>query len=120
MLIMAYLASFAAGPAAFWVLARQRAEGFDFALLGLLAVVLTGFANALPRHAGETWRAWAYFDVVILVLLWLAWIVVLALCVQAVRRRLPEGSAHRWAFAIGAMATTLPWFGLLLAQGVNG
>lgn len=120
MLVLVYLVSFAAGPTAFWLLARQRAEGFDFALMALLALVLMVLTITLPRYAGEAWRGWVYFDVVLLVLLWLAWIVVLALCVQGVRRHLSEESAQRWAFAVGAMATTLPWFGLLIAQGMSG
>lgn len=120
MLVLVYLASFAAGPAAFWVLARRKAEGIGFALMGLLALGLLLLAYLLPRLAGEAWRSWAYSDAVLLVVLWFAWIVVLALCVQGARHRLPDGHAQRWAFAIGAVATTLPWFGLLIAQGMTG
>ncbi|QGX99919.1 hypothetical protein EI983_17250 [Roseovarius faecimaris] len=119
MLVLAYLASFAAGPATFWLLARRRTDRAGFARLAALALVLVVLALLLPHLAGTTLLAWSYFDLLLLVLLWLAWIVVLALCVQAVRPRLPNGSAHRWAFATGTAATTLPWFGLMIAQGMT-
>jgi len=50
------------------------------------------------------------------VALWLAWIAVLALCVLAVRARVRSPLIVKWTGAIGAMATTLPWFGLYAAQ----
>lgn len=118
MLMITYLATFAAGPLAFWALARQKPEQGYFAQLAVLAVVLLVFAVIVPQGAGQEWLNWIYFGVVILTVLWVAWIVVLAMCVLAVRRRTKDGPAARWAFAIGAIATTLPWFGLNLAQWV--
>jgi len=40
------------------------------------------------------------------------------MCVLAVRRRIDKGPALRGAVALGAISTTLPWFGLHLAQMV--
>ena len=47
--------------------------------------------------------------------LWAAWIGVIALVVQALRRADPRHSMQRWSGALGAAGTTVPWFGLVLA-----
>ncbi len=116
MFIAIYFVTFAAGPLAFWALARQKPNRSYFTQLAVLAVVLLVIAVVLPRSVGEDWVTWVYFGVVLLTILWLAWIAVLAMCALAVRRRYGNGRAFRGAFAIGAVATTLPWFGLNLAQ----
>lgn len=115
-LVLTYLATFTAGPLAFWVLARQDPDQGYFAQLALLAFTLLMFAIVVPWGAGQAWLTWVYFGVVIMTVLWVAWIVVLSMCVLAIRRRTGDGPAARWAFAIGALSTTLPWFGLNLAQ----
>ena len=119
-IVATYLLTFAAGPAAFWVLARQKPDGTYFAQLTILAITLLIFAFIVPREAGEEWVTWAYFGVIIITVLWLAWILVLALLVLAVRQRMGEGQVARGAFVIGAMATTLPWFGLHIANMMAG
>ncbi|MFK7939390.1 MAG: hypothetical protein AB8B82_08430 [Roseovarius sp.] len=118
MITLTYILTFAAGPLAFWTLARHKPEQSYFAQLALLACALLVFAVVVPWGAGQSWLTWVYFGVVILTVLWVAWIVILSMCVLAVRRRTGDGPATRWAFAIGAIATTLPWFGLNLAQVV--
>jgi len=114
-----YLVSFAAGPVIFWILARQRPAKGYFTLLCVIAVALMVAANVVPRLAAIEGDTSAYPALTKVMLLWLGWIVVIALCVLALRERLPEGPALRWSFALGAMATTLPWFGLYAAQIVT-
>ena len=113
---LVYLISFAAGPAMFWVLARQRPTRGYFMALCAFAVGLLAMGWAVPRLIAPDAQASPYPDLAVLLLLWVAWIVVIALCTLAARSRLPQGTARRWAFALGAMATTLPWFGLYTAQ----
>lgn len=117
-IIATYLLVFVAGPLLYWALVRQDPDAGYFAQLAALVIVLIGFAYLVPLGAGEAWQTWEYFDVVILLVLWLAWIAVAAMCVLAVRRRIDKGPALRGAVALGAISTTLPWFGLHLAQMV--
>lgn len=117
--LQTYLVIFVAGPLAFWVLARRQADRGDFALLLAIATALSLLALTLPRWAGAAWQSWEYFGAALVAMLWLAWIFSLAFSVQALRPRLPAGRARAWAFALGAMGTTLPWFGLQLAEMVT-
>lgn len=117
-IIVTYLLVFMAGPLLYWALVRQDPDAGHFARLAALVIALIGVAYLVPLGAGEAWQTWEYFGVVILLVLWLAWIAVAAMCVLAVRRRIDKGPALRGAVALGAIATTLPWFGLHLAQMV--
>ena len=117
-LVLTFLLIFVAGPFAYWCLARHRASNGEFLLLVGVSLTLTGLSFALPRWAGQAWQNWEYFGAALVAFLWLGWVCIMALSVQAVRRKLPVGRSHAWAFALGAMATTLPWFGLHLAEVV--
>ncbi|PIE14059.1 MAG: hypothetical protein CSA70_02570 [Rhodobacterales bacterium] len=55
-----------------------------------------------------------------LVAMWLGWVTMVAMCVQAVRLRFSIPDAVRWSTAIGAMATVIPWFGLATALMMTG
>lgn len=107
-----YLVTFAAGPTAFWVLARQTPSRWIFALLWVLVIALVALAYVIPGWIGMGPKA----GFIMVFVMWLAWVMVMALCTLAARARLPEGPPQQWAFAIGAIATTLPWFGLYVAQ----
>jgi uncharacterized membrane protein len=109
---------FVAGPAAFWVLSRQQAtRGYLITLwvvtVGFMVVVYGalnfGATLAIPD---------LYTGLVVVLSFWMAWICMLALLMLAVQRRVVSPAVHRAAFAIGAMATTLPWFGLYAARMV--
>jgi len=56
----------------------------------------------------------------VIMMLWIGWVMVLTLCVLALRARLPDPVVSKAAFTLGAMATTLPWFGLYTAQMIDG
>ena len=109
----AFLVTFVAGPAAFWVLARQEPTRSRFLGLWAGTIGLVGLAVAL-----RVWvlPGWPVAGLPIVMALWLGWIAVLALAVLAVRTRGVSPRYNRFAFALGAVATTLPWFGLYAAQ----
>jgi len=113
-LFLMFAVVFLAGPLVFWGLARRApSRGNVIGLWGIAAATI-GLAFTV-RGLG----LWAYGvppELLALVALWLAWIAVLALCVLAVRARVRSPLIVRWTGAIGAMATTLPWFGLYAAQ----
>lgn len=113
-LLAMFVVVFLAGPFVFWILARRAPSRANVTGLWVIAAVALLLAFAV-RWSGF----WAYGvppEVLALVGLWLAWIAVLALCVLAVRARVQSPLIVRWTGAVGAMATTLPWFGLYAAQ----
>ena len=115
-LIIAFVISFVAGPLAFWVLSKQPpSRGYVIGLWVVFAfLVLFSFAAHriyLPQNPGS-----AVGVASVVMPIWLAWIVLLAVFVLTVRDRALETGTKRLAIGIGAVATTLPWFGLCAAQ----
>jgi hypothetical protein len=109
---------FVAGPAAFWLLSTQDATrmyviGLWVVTLGLMALAYGMGTYGMTLSVGPF-----YMGVTVLASFWLAWITMLALIMLAVRRLGVSRGVRRAAFAIGAMATTLPWFGLYAARMV--
>ncbi|KUF10629.1 hypothetical protein [Pseudoponticoccus marisrubri] len=51
-----------------------------------------------------------------LAMLWLAWVLAIAMVAMALRRRASGPRLHRWVTIVALMATTLPWFGLATAR----
>ena len=118
-LVLTFLVIFGVGPAVFLGLCRLSPDTRGVASLWLIAAGATGLAFAVKSGAlafglGPTAQA-----LVPLTALWMAWIAVLALCMLVLRARVQDAATLRWAHAIGAMATTLPWFGLYTAQMVS-
>lgn len=107
-----FVISFGIGPLLFWALARLRPGRGYVTGLAVVAILLGGGALVLSRGAADT-RVAAYG---IVGLAWLGWIMVMALCTLAVRSRMAQSIWPSLTFALCAMATTLPWFGLLTAS----
>lgn len=105
---------FVAGPVVFWLLARRAPTRGNVIALWLIATAAVGLAFAVRGFGMRVYGIPP--GLLTLVALWLAWIAVLALCVLAVRVRLRDARLVRGAVVMGAMATTLPWFGLYAAQ----
>ncbi|MRU15406.1 hypothetical protein FDP25_08195 [Roseovarius sp. A21] len=115
---LAFAMIFVAGPMAFWVLTRQPAtRGYLVALwaitFGLMALAF-GLANYGISLAIEP----RLIGLSVILSFWMAWITMLSLIMLAVRRRADTPGVQRVAFVVGAMATTLPWFGLYAAKMV--
>ena len=79
-------------------------------------VFATALGGLLLRFALESvWGRGVTATAASLTLLWFAWIGVLALGAQALRRSEPSLRMHKWTGIIGSVRTTVPWFGLALA-----
>ena len=115
-LALTFLLTFTAGPAAFWVLGRQKPRRRYAWLLcgGVIALVLAAYAMSSRGVPGL--QDGPYSALAVVLALWFAWIAVLALVMLAVRLRHPPQAIQRTCFALCAVATTLPWFGLVTAQ----
>lgn len=118
-LLAAFLVTFVAGPAAFWVVARREPSRSYFLFLWAVTLCLVCLAFGLQAWVLPSMPDALPVGLAIMMAIWLAWIVVLALVVLAIRGRNPGPAFNRYAFAIGAIATTLPWFGLYAAQMVS-
>ena len=115
-LLITFLIVFVVGPVIFWVMTRGRASRLHIASLMGLAILLMLVAFSLGHWLVPMMESSIYPGLGSLLASWLAWIAMLAYCALAVLRRWKSPRARKITLAIGAMATTLPWFGLYTAQ----
>ena len=88
-----------------------RLPGKVWALLTLAICVVLGMTAALSyRLAG------ADGHLASLVLLWLSWVLAIAMVALALRGKIAAPGPRRWIMILALLATTLPWFGLATAQ----
>ncbi|RFP86977.1 hypothetical protein DZK27_12905 [Rhodobacteraceae bacterium 63075] len=111
---MSYLAAFVivfvAGPLLMLALTRKAGSKNGFALVAALALAL--MATAL------LWQEVPGF--LALGMIWLAWVVTVALCVRAAMRWAQTRKQLALTKSVGAMATALPWMGLAVADWMAG
>ncbi len=107
---------FVAGPAAFWVLSKQDATRRYFIVLWVATVGLLAGAYGIGTYGINLSLGAFHTGLIVLVAYWLSWIGMLSLIMLAVKRQVASTAVRRVAFAIGAIATTLPWFGLYAAR----
>lgn len=110
-LLTAYLVIFAAGPLVFMGLVRHRPGRDRFAMNSAAAIGFLVVGMLLWQQPGQAAHVGA------LLCLWLGWVVMAAVAVQAVWLREQAGAVRRATAALGAAATVIPWFGLSLAVG---
>jgi hypothetical protein len=103
--VIGFAVSFVAGPVLCALLLRLRSS--VAVLLALAAGVLVSMACALWLEARAPLTA--------LALMWLGWILALAMVGHALYRRATPGT-RRWITLGAILATPLPWFGLAAAQ----
>ncbi|MGJ8616428.1 MAG: hypothetical protein ACSHWS_06270 [Sulfitobacter sp.] len=119
-LILIFLVFFIGGPLIFRVLTKDLPTLQRMKLLGMLT---TGFAIAglFIRFAMPgLWGQNLWITVAGVTLVWFAWIGVLAFAAMALRRNDPSAQMRRWSTIIGALGTTMPWFGLVSATMMQG
>lgn len=113
---LAFLIVFVLGP---WTFVRlTKPAPSPRAMRALLGIVLAALLLALGLRFALTsqWSESVWLPVAIAAALWVAWIGVIALVVQALRRADSRPAMRRWSSAIGAISTTVPWFGIVLAD----
>ncbi len=115
-LALTFFAVFVIGPILFWRLARPAPSRHRIAGLMACAILLMVAAFVIATWMAPVYAPSPYPGLAVIVASWLSWIVVLAYCALALQYRLKSVTARKTIFALGAMATTLPWFGLYAAQ----
>ncbi|MEL6617843.1 MAG: hypothetical protein AAFY39_13295 [Pseudomonadota bacterium] len=113
MLILLFVMAFVLGPALF--LALEQFDGRAWPL-ALIASSMAAVSFALRNEVSVMLGAAPGTLFASLMLIWLAWVLVLVLVVRAARRTWPGRTPRRVARSIGAMGTTVPWFGFAAAQ----
>ena len=108
---------FVGGPVMFhiglWYGRTRRGEALILAIT--LALVLAGLLLQQARgQASPTFLAGGA------VAFWLAWVGILVFCVLRIRRVLPGLKIQRWSRVLGAIGTTIPWFGFVSATMLAG
>ncbi|ASM74183.1 MULTISPECIES: hypothetical protein [Roseobacteraceae] len=107
---------FALGP---WVfLQLMRLAPSPVVLVGLI-VMAAATSLWLRFLAPVPWGANVWVTWIGIALIWTAWIAMLALAMLAMRQVDPGRTMRRWTGVIGAMGTTVPWFGLAFARLLN-
>lgn len=113
MVLILFTMAFVLGPTLFLVLVNFDGRRWPLALIASVMVLLSFL---LRSEAGLTLGVNPLPVFLSILFIWLAWIVVLVMVVHAVHATYPTRKAHRWSRAIGAMGTTVPWFGFAAAQ----
>lgn len=113
MIVVLFTMAFVLGPALFLMLLRLDGQRWPLALVASVLVVLSFRAHS---EASLTLTLAPLPVFLSILFIWLAWIIVLVMVTQAMRRTYPTRRAGRWARAFGAMGTTVPWFGFATAQ----
>ncbi len=116
MWLILFVVVFALGPWVFLRLMRLPSLPASFFRLSAFVVVIIAASLWLQFLAPVPWAAniWALW--IGMVLIWAAWIAVLALAALALRQVDHGQAMRRWTSVIGAMGTTVPWFGLAAAR----
>jgi|TARA_R110002049_G_scaffold117332_3_gene270613 hypothetical protein len=119
-LTVVFLIIFLVGPMIFQRLTAPKPGIRALRLLAVFCVVCFAAAVMLRYLGSARWGGSPLFIGVWIALVWGAWIAAIALVVQALRRADPGLKMQRWTSAVGAVGTTVPWFGLVFAELMRG
>ena len=108
MVVILFTMAFVLGPALFLWLVRGDGR---LRPLAVAALIMVGLSFVLRKDTSLTAPIQTGPLFLSVFLIWMAWILVLVLVARAVRKRHPGPVARRWSQSLGAMGTTVPWFG---------
>ena len=115
-----FVVCFIAGPLIFRTLVHRDANLQSMKMLGVLTAVFASAGLLVRFLLPDDWGQNLWVTVAGIVLIWLAWIGVLAFAAMALRRKIPSARMRRWTTIFGALGTTVPWFGLASAMMMQG
>jgi len=106
---------FVVSPLAYVLLLRPRPSRKQFVGLGCIVAGTTAMSFVL-RYFSDDWGQGILVTIAGIALIWTAWIAILVFVAQSFRQQYPRPAIRRWTTVIGALATTIPWFGLASAR----
>ncbi len=120
MLVAIFLVVFVGGPLIFRTMTNASPTSRVLRTLSLLALSCV-IAGLLLRYFTTDDRGLSlWLSGAGVLLIWVAWIGVLAFVVQTLRHKNSSIRMRRWTGIIGALGTTIPWFGLVSANLIAG
>lgn len=114
-LIIIFATVFVVGPITYLWLLRPRPSRKQFVGLGCIVAGSTGMSFVL-RYLSGGWGQDVWVTLAGIALIWVAWIAILVFVAQTFRQQYPRPVMRRWSAVVGALATTIPWFGLASAR----
>lgn len=114
-LVIIFAMVFVIGPLSYVWFLRLPPSKKQFVGLGCIAVGATGMSFVL-RYLSAGWGVYVTETFAGIALIWIAWISILVFVAQSFRQQYPGAAMRRWTTVIGALATTIPWFGLASAR----
>ncbi|MGJ8546253.1 MAG: hypothetical protein ACSHWZ_12490 [Sulfitobacter sp.] len=119
-LVAIFLTVFVAGPMAFKLLTAARpCRRHSLRLLGFTAV-MAALGLGIRFGLAARWGSDALLTTAGVLAVWLAWVGILAYSAQALRQYDRGLGMQRWTAVIGAIGTTIPWFGFASASFMGG
>jgi hypothetical protein len=118
-LILLFIVVFVVGPLIFRALTNRAPSRAQMLLLAIFSFVCAAAALAIRYGLARPLDADMLMAGLSVLLIWLGWIGVLAFGTQALRRAYRGTSMRRWTAVLGAIGTTIPWFGLAWASLVT-
>jgi drug/metabolite transporter (DMT)-like permease len=106
---------FVVGPLSYLWLLRPRPSRKQFVGIGCIVAGSTGMSIVL-RYLSGGWGQDVWVTLTGIALIWIAWIAILVFVAQKFRQQDARQVVRRWTSVIGALATTIPWFGLASAR----
>lgn len=114
-----FLLFFVGGPLIFRSVTRVKPSRQGLRRLGFATAFLAAGGIGLRYGFPQRWGQDVWFTGAGILLIWFAWIGVLAFGAQTLRRNDGGLRMRRWTGVIGALGTTMPWFGLASANLVG-
>ncbi|MEP1768108.1 MAG: hypothetical protein ABJJ53_15895 [Sulfitobacter sp.] len=111
-----FLIFFAGGPLAFRALTQAGPSPEAFRRLAIFTAVCAATGLTLRYGMAGLWGRNLLVTGTGVAFIWGGWIGLLAYGAQALRRVDQGARMRRWTGVLGAMGTTVPWFGLASAN----
>lgn len=119
-LALVFLAVFVIGPLIFRLLTRRTPSRRGQLALILFTILMAAGGLLIRVEMGADWGKDPLTTLWGILMSWCGWIGILAFGAQALRQADPRPAMHRWTGLLGAVGTTIPWFGLASARWMAG
>ena len=116
MLAAAFLVFFVGGPLIFRGVTQGTPTATQLRIIAAVTIALSLGSLAVRYGFAPQWGDNLILTIAGILLIWLAWIGILAFATQALRRVDRGPRMRRWTAVIGSVGTTAPWFGLAFAS----
>lgn len=120
-LVTIFLIFFIGGPLIFRTMTQKAPTSSRMRRLISLTAAFVAAGLVVRFALPNLWGQNLWVTAAGLLLIWRAWIGVLAFVALALRQNDPTSARmRRWTAIIGALCTTVPWFGLASANVMQG